>query len=516
MKTPIFNSVKSLNPKRNLFDLSHERKLTCNFGDLIPIYCEPVIPSDSFRIQSEVLMRLYPLIAPIMHRINLSVHFFFVPHRIIFKNYENFFTGGKDGTAYVANPNIMITDVTKAQVGIGTLADYLGIPPAPSQTFSSYSLFNALPFRAYQKIWNDWYRDPNFGTESLVSDSDNVSAEEQDDIVLLRKRNKQRDYFTTALPWTQRGGEVLIPSAVDYKDRGVSIGTDGSPTLVDGPLATSGGAGLLATGGVPSNIDNIDTLEITVNDLRKAMRMQTWLERNARSGWRYVEQVLSHFSVKSDDLRANRPVYIGGGRQPVSISEVLSTFSNDTIPQGEMAGHGISVGNQNIGKYFVKEHGFIMGLLSVLPTNTYMNGIPRFMSYRSKFDYPFPEFAHLGEQPVYNNEIYKDYFQSQEVGEQAWAYQSRYAEFKFGKDSVHGDFRKSLSFWHMAQDFAAQPPLNDEFLKGDYSDIENRIFGVSDTGETHKLMINVYHKVKAVRPLPVFGEPSVIMNRLVL
>lgn len=531
MTNPLFQQIVGNKPKRNVFDLSHERKFSMNMGELIPILCEEVIPGDTFRLNSEVLIRFAPMLAPIMHRINVYTHFFFVPNRLIWDEWEDFITGGREGDKNPLMPKIIV-DQFSAKLDIGELSDYLGFATI-SSTPSGGVKVNAMPFRAYALIYNEYYRDQNLEEEINILKGSGDTANS----LLLDKQTRawEKDYFTSALPWTQRGGEVSLPISgnanVVYNQTGETHVMRNYATgnqALDGPVTTNNtanpefNAALTTNGTEPINYDPNGTLEAdmssvtatTIEELRKATKLQQWLERNARGGARYIEQILSHFGVRSSDARLQRPEYLGGGKTPVTISEVLQQsgvqdVSGDiinTTPLGEMGGHGISVGSSHRFKKFFEEHGQVVGIMSVLPKSAYMQGTRKHLLKNDKFDYFFPEFAQLGEQPVDIRELYDDYTKT---AEQTFGYQSRYAEYKYIPSTVHGDFKDTLSFWHMARDFAAEPVLNNDFIKAE--NIE-RIFAVttSEQQANPKLWVQVYHNFKAIRPIPKFNNPSLL------
>lgn len=504
----LFNQVKLSKPKSSTFDLSHEKKLTMNMGNLIPIYMDEILPGDKFRVNTEMLIRFHPMLAPLMHRIDATIHYFYVPNRLIFKNWDKFITGGEDGADVTAMPTI--DPSTSSQIAAGTLADYLGVPTG---TITAAPVISALPFRAYQLIWDEYYRDQNLQAKSGMTTDDIVSEGEETALLTLRKRAWTKDYFTSALPWAQKGGEVLMPMEADVNYRNVS-------DVVSSPLGVPSGAATLASHtdgtliqlGAPTstlrleNIESIENATTTINDLRTATRVQEWLEKNARAGSRLFESLLVHFGVVSDDLRLGRPQFLGGGKVPVTISEVLSTFENAEVDLGQMAGHGISAGNNASFKGYFKEHGFVMGLLSVTPKNSYQNGLPKLFTRVDKFDFAWPEFANLGEQEIKNSEIFYD-FTTPANNEGTFGYTPRYAEYKFGRNTVHGDFKGSLSFWHAGRIFTNAPQLNEDFIQCDTTEIDDRIFAVADAGATHKLFVQLYNNVRAVRPLPYYGTP---------
>lgn len=522
-----FNRVSIDSPKRSKFDLSHEKKLSFNMAHLVPINCIEILPGDKFKVDTELMIRLAPMLAPIMHRVNVRVENFFVPTRLIWDESEDFFTGGPNGTSAPVAPTITTTlgMVNDSYYWIGSLADYLGLPLVNPGAVSTPQpmTFSALPFRAYQKIYNDYYRDQNLEADLDISTASGaVSDTEARKIMDLRRRCWEKDYFTSALPFAQRGAAVNIPitdaeAAVDYMAQSLVLTEDGLPANVNTGIGVGGAvAGDMVvnkTGfdgsGTSGRIENIAGIDITgigatINDLRTAVQTQKWLEKMALGGARYIEQILVMFGVRSSDARLQRPEYLGGGKQPVVISEVLSTVSNATedLPQGNMAGHGIAVGNRNGFTRSFEEHGYVISLLSVMPRTAYQQGLSRMWTRNTKFDYAWPDFAHLGEQAVSLGELYFD-VGGDSVATDTFGYQSRYCEYKYMSDTVHGDFRTNLDYWHMGRKFDTPPALNKQFVEGNPT---TRIFAVDDENTLH-LYAQVYHRISAIRPLPYFGTP---------
>ncbi|AXH77410.1 MAG: major capsid protein [Microviridae sp.] len=501
----IFNNVSLRKPKKNVFDLSHEKKLSCNAGELVPIYLQEIIPGDSFRVNSELMVKLAPMLAPVMHRMNVYTHYFFVPNRIIYDSWETFITGGADGKQVVGFPQLGLSDSRKGSFVPGSLTDYFGIPTInQSETVIDMHYFNALPFRAYQTIYNEYYRDQTLTPPVAVTKEEVVGSDEFYAITTLRKRSWEKDYFTSALPWAQRGGDVLLPmdSIVNYRDAALGIpqGTTGNLGFLNGELSDIQ---------APANqygLDNIESIEenVTINELRKAVRLQEWLEKNARAGARYIEQIFSHFGVKSSDARLQRPEYLGGGKSPVVISEQLSSFNNEEVPGATMYGHGVSYGGKNGFKKYFEEHGFVIGIMSIIPKTAYMQGIPKIFNKIDKFDYFWPEFANIGEQEITDDELYWDPFIASSENKKTFGYTPRYAEYRFQHSSVHGDFRDSLSYWHMARMFTSKPALNANFIEADPT---QRIFAVTDP-TIDKYYVQLYNNVRAIRPIPKFGTPT--------
>lgn len=347
-----------------------------------------------------------------------------------------------------------------------------------------------MPFRAYQLIYNEYYRDQNLIDEIAISRSSGnavVSGSTvntyQNQIWRLRKRAWQKDYFTSALPWAQRGPSADIPMSGRIA---VKAGPHASQVSVQN-------GNLVST--VPNNSEvfaDVDASNLgTINELRRAYRLQEWLEKNARGGARCVEQILSHFGVKSKDSRLQRPEFLGGNRSPIMISEVLqqSQTSQDSA-LGTMAGHGIGANSGAPWSRFFDEHGLVLGIMSVTPKPAYMQGLPRLFSKFDKFDYYWPEFAHLGEQEIKNKELFYDSSDSQR-NDETFGYTPRYAEYRYVPNTVHGDMLTSLDFWHMAEKYSNSTPpnLNQDFVECDPT---HRVFAVEDKSY-QKLIIQVYH-----------------------
>lgn len=552
----IFNSIRMKRPRRNAFNLSYESKLTLNMGELVPIMCMPVVPGDKFRVKTESLVHLAPLVAPMMHRVNVFTHYFFVPNRLVWNQWEDFITKGVDGEDVPIFPKITLGQSTAAFVlnqgyfNDSTLWDYLGLPsiksigttngrsPSPnSVAVPDQFQVSALPFRAYQMIYNEYYRDQNLTDEIAISlDSGNISDQNSlVDLLSLRRRAWEKDYFTSALPWLQRGPEVTVPvqgaggsmdvvyerqtsarqlwkdsSGRDFENGTAyeSIYSVQDPERLDEAVLIARGTGGAANNRSPE-LDpngtlkvNVDEMGININDLRTSNALQRWFERNARGGSRYIEQILSHFGVRSSDARLQRPQFLGGGRMPISVSEVLQTSSTDeTSPQANMAGHGISAGINNGFKHYFEEHGYIIGIMSITPRSGYQQGVPRDFTKFDNMDFYFPEFAHLSEQEIKNQELFVTNDNSYNEG--TFGYTPRYAEYKYHQSEAHGDFRGNLSFWHLNRIFEDRPNLNTTFVECNPS---NRVFATSET-EDDKFWVQMYQDIRALRLMPKYGTP---------
>lgn len=546
-----FSKVKLTRPQRSTFDLSHDKRMTTYAGQLTPCLVTECVPSDSFSGSSEALIRLAPLLAPVYDRITMWVHYFFVPNRLIWEDWEEFITGGRLGVGVdpVVAPIPPRVDIGAAiafspdRFSKGDLLDYLGVCPLPKlgEVAADYDglFLDVMPCGAYTLIWEHYYRFRDFIPDSDLFPLPSGTLDETiyvEAVMQSQFRGYSHDYFVSALPFTQRGEEVLIPldGAVTYLDNSLVVRSSTDvPYAVPSYLGTADGDGSLiaqagAVGPPPiagqpqmriENIDSISNVSTTINDFRSAYALQVWLERNAVGGSRYTESTQAHFGVRPQDSRLQRPEYIGGGMIPVRISEVVATANsqdpdNNVQPTGNMSGHGVAYGNTNKFKYFCTEHGFIIGILSVMTPPSYHQGIPKMFRRRSFLDYPWPTFAKLGEQQVDTAELYADATTLTPDSEGVlplFGYQSRYADWKFIPNSNSGDFHDTLLFWTATRDFNAAPSLDENFLYYDGGAFD-RMFAVFPDPEENidNIWLYVHNTLFVKRPLPYFGTPNTL------
>lgn len=524
----LFSQVPKTEIPRSRFNRSHGLKTTFDGGYLVPILVDEVLPGDTFNLRATLFTRLATLISPIMDNVYLDTFFFFVPERLVFENFQRM-CGEQE------NPDDstdFLFPTLKAPSGgftVGSLADYFGLPTGVNNLE-----VRAEPFRCYNLIYNEWFRDENLqdSVPFTKADSDQIS-----NYTLLR-RGKRHDYFTSALPWPQKGPGVELPFGGNADVYSYPLEDGSQPALgflkmPSGTLVTANGQpGLNGDSTVgwrnsgsstgynilgypikgsevsPTLYADLSTVtSVTINQFREAFQIQKWYERAARGGTRYTEILRSFFGVISPDARLQRPEYLGGSSRRIDISVVPQTSASDsTTPQANLSAFGVGINNKSgFTKSFV-EHGWIIGLVNVRADLTYQQGVNRMWSRRTKFDMYWPTFAHLGEQAILNKEIYA---QGSTVDDEAFGYQERYAEYRYFPSQITGKFRstyaQSLDFWHLAQKFDSLPTLSSQFIE-DNPPIE-RVVAVQDEPQ---FLLDVFFDMNCVRPMPVYGVPGLV------
>lgn len=490
--------------KRNKYSLSHYHLTTMDMGLLIPVTWFEVLPGDTIQQATSALLRLAPMMAPIMHPIMVRIHHWFVPNRLLWDEFEDFITGGPDGTSVPSPP--YLSGITSQS---GTLINYLG---APSHTYSDLHRLSALPLRAYNLIWNEAYRDQDLHTESTVVLDSGLDSTTNRTVLRVCW---EKDYFTTSRPWQQKGNEVTIPISGSIPIGGfgkVNSVHSSTPTYFRETLgleeydrhqqinpATADGQFhvRMTQTGFPSMYGITDQAGIDIDDLRLALGIQRYQEARARYGSRYVEY-LRYCGVRSSDARLQQPEYLGGGRQVLQVSEVIQT-AEGTNPVGTLRGHGIGAMRTNRYRRFFEEHGLVMTLMSVVPKSIYTQGANRKWFRRVKEDYYQRELAAIGEQEVFNKEVQVDHSQYSGV----FGYQARYDEYRNHPSYISGKFEDATDdHWHMGRVFASDVALNQTFIEANPT---KRVF--ADQND-HSLHVMTNHSIQARRMVNRSGAGS--------
>ena len=571
-RNTLFTSVKTPRVPLNRFDLSFDRIGTYKMGKLYPIICKEMLPGDRFRVRTDSLVRTMPLSSPAFGRLRMYIHYFFVPNRLVWDHWEDFITGGESGEDTHVPPYAQWSDLIGADFQARSKSDdqgnwtykpenglvaAFGLPAQPyagsnvaeagvATGLSTTTPVSVLPFRGYRLIWNEYYRDQNVDDELPVSTSGDGrvdftgwedSGYKASVFGDLLSRRWLKDYFTSALPTPQRGPDVQLP-----------IVGEGGTIQADGPLKLliqNKGTGEITKNtsafvpDVNKGLGNVTSINIaesptdqfpldvqhtdlmyasglttaggsvvaaTINDLRRAIALQRFYEISSRAGSRYIETIMGHFHVRSSDARLQRPEYLGGGVTDINIGEVLQTSATDqTSPQGNMAGRGFGIGRSNQCTYRAEEHGYLFGIMSIIPEPFYYQGIDKEWTRQSRVDYYWPSFAHLGEQEIDKSELSVGTSDGEtDTYGQLFGYAPRYAEYKFSKNIITGLLRGSLANWTFARKIS-DPNLNSAFLEIPQV---NNPFAVQDE-DTDKFIIWLSNDIRALRPMPFFGTPSI-------
>lgn len=512
-----FARAPQVNVPRSAFNRTFGHKTTFNAGLLIPIYLDEVLPGDTFSLRMTAFARLSTPIHPIMDNMVMETFFFFVPNRLVWENWQRFCGERTDPDS---STDYLVPSLEDVSDGFSQLSiyDYFGLPTK----VKNLKKISALPLRCYNLIWNEYFRDQNLQKSLPVSRGD--GPDKLTDYTLQR-RGKRYDYFTSALPWPQKGPSVCLPfvgeapilstrndigmdTARDNTCRTLTIRETGGYNLTLAGYAEAGTTGVRFCDPVPLKVDLTKVSAICINAIRQSFQIQKFYERDATGGTRYIEILQAHFGVLSPDARVQRPEYLGGGSSPVIVTPIAQTsaISDQPSPLANLAAIGTCVMRRNgFVKSFV-EHGYIIGLISVRADLTYQKGLDKIWSRRTKFDYYWPVFSHLGEQAVLNKEIYA---QGTEDDEKVFGYQERYAEYRFKLSMITGLFRSNadgkLDAWHLSQDFAELPKLSADFIE-EKPPVE-RVVAV--TTEPHFYFDSEF-KLRCARPMPTYSIPGFV------
>lgn len=553
---------------RSRFDRNSSYKTSFNVGDVIPFYCDEVLPGDTFDVKTSKVVRLQSLLTPVMDNIYLDTYYFFVPNRLVWEHWKQF-NGENTESPWISQTEYQIPQITSPAGGwnIGTIADYFGIPTGVENLS-----VNAIPFRCYSLIINEWFRDQNLQDPLNIPTGDVTQTGSNGDNYITDVVNggkpfvaaKFHDYFTSCLPAPQKGPDVSLNVASGgmlpvyatpqnhpinklYKDSSgnyvplsfyatlnsdhgdvysntygktfdVMAGVTQDPDTWSNSKTTltvyrPGNESSNSPTFVPANLyaDNSASIAVaTINQLRQAFQIQKMYEKDARGGSRYVELLKSHFGVTCPDYRLQRPEYLGGNRVPITVNQVVQTSeSTATSPQGNTAGQSLTVDvNDDFVKSFT-EHGFVIGLMVARYDHTYQQGIERFWSRKNRFDYYWPVFANLGEQAVKNKEIYA---QGTEKDEEVFGYQEAWADYRYKPSRVTGEMRSSaptsLDVWHLGDDYSSLPLLSDTWIREDKTNVD-RVLAVQSS-KSNQLFCDLYIKNRTTRVMPMYSIPGLI------
>lgn len=543
-----------LDMSRSKFDRSFSLKTSFNVGDIVPFYVDEVLPGDTFDVKTSKVVRMQTLITPIMDNIYLDTYYFFVPNRLVWEHWKQF-NGENTESAWLPSTEYSIPQLTAPSGGwsVGTIADYMGIPTGVANLSVS-----ALPFRAYALICNEWFRDENLcdplvvptGDATVAGSNTVASVEDYAKGATPYKAAKYHDYFTSCLPAPQKGPDVGIGLTGNVPvvgnglslalTNGTSIGgssipsnnsnkyirpyVDGFGKSVTGDFSTPSGDPVLGLLGVPTadqlsgNLANSGLVadlgalnSVTINQLRLAFQIQKLYEKDARGGTRYTEILKTHFGVTSPDSRLQRPEYLGGNRVPININQVVqnsATVEGET-PLGNVAGYSVTSDTHSDFRQSFTEHGFVIGVMVARYDHTYQQGIERFWSRKTRFDYYWPVLANIGEQAVLNKEIYA---QGTDEDDEVFGYQEAWGDYRYKPNRVTGEMRsqyaQSLDVWHLGDDYDKLPSLSAEWIVEDKTNVD-RVLAVTSTN-ANQLFADLYVKNQTTRPMPMYSIPGLV------